>query len=225
MKPQGRTGAGMDENTSPSARRQNGAAENAAASEEHTASEDTRGPVVLGQGVLSWPTAERQSDRYGSVTLFNNPGSGQLDCVTWNNVPEGATGTLVAHIVETRESHHIGDFFRGIFPSTPNPGERIVLGTGTLFRESRYGTDSVGLRPADGRDDDWLDPRALYRCHDQTVRLEFEPAGTTQKPRRPGPAPAPTTASSAAPRTTATGHTARSTSARPAAGSRKSAGR
>ncbi|WP_030472510.1 hypothetical protein [Lentzea aerocolonigenes] len=31
---------------------------------------------------------------------------------------------------------------------------------------------AVGLAPDDDRDTDWLDPRALYRCHNQTVRLE-----------------------------------------------------
>ena len=34
---------------------------------------------------------------------------------------------------------------------------------------------SRSRRPDDGRDYDWLDPKALYRCHEQTVRLTFDP--------------------------------------------------
>lgn len=124
---------------------------------------------ILGEGLLSWPSHERVSDRYGAVTLT---------AVDGNRTPlgaevEGQHGTLVAEVLETRESMHVGDFFRGFSPSTPSVGDRIVLGTGTVFLGD-YG--SVGLSPDDGRDADWLDPHALYRAHDQTVRLLFEPA-------------------------------------------------
>lgn len=33
----------------------------------------------------------------------------------------------------------------------------------------------VGVKPEDGRDTLWLDGPALYRCHSQTVQLEFVP--------------------------------------------------
>jgi hypothetical protein len=58
-------------------------------------------------------------------------------------------------------------------------GEEITLGSGTLFTETDPDTGlptAVGLAPDDGRDEDWFDPRALYRCHDQTVRLELRAA-------------------------------------------------
>ncbi len=82
----------------------------------------------------------------------------------------------MAHIIETRQSQHIGDIFRGIGPSTPTAGDAITLGAGTLFTEMDDGVPRIGVTPDDGRETDWMDPRALYRCHSQTVRLEFRPA-------------------------------------------------
>jgi hypothetical protein len=35
--------------------------------------------------------------------------------------------------------------------------------------------NSIGVQPQDGREMDWMDPHALYRAHDQTVELSFEP--------------------------------------------------
>jgi hypothetical protein len=44
--------------------------------------------------------------------------------------------------------------------------------------------EAVGLAPedVDDRDTDWLDPRALYRAHEQTVRLVFEDAPPRGEP-------------------------------------------
>jgi len=132
--------------------------------------------MEIGTGILNWPNVERIGDRYGVVGLWDDGHTLPLAAP----LPEGIEGELVAEVLETRESHHIGDLFRGLFPTTPNVGDRIVLGSGTLFRETkREGGDTyeyVGLRPDDGRDTDWLNPEALYRVHHQTVRLLFEPA-------------------------------------------------
>jgi hypothetical protein len=95
---------------------------------------------------------------------------------SYGETPEGAHGTLTAEILETRQSDHVGDMFRGIGPTTPDKGEVLTLGTGALWRGESYGAPTLGLKPDDGRDSDWLDPRALYRCHSQTVRLRFEPS-------------------------------------------------
>jgi hypothetical protein len=88
-----------------------------------------------------------------------------------NDRPGSIYGSLVAEVIATRKSTHIGDLFRGIFPSTPKLGARIVLGHGALF----YNGNQVGLKPDDGRENDWLDPHSLYQAHDQTVRLIFVP--------------------------------------------------
>ena len=75
--------------------------------------------------------------------------------------------------METRQSSHIGDIFRGISPSTPQIGDSIELGEGTLFVSASPEGQWVGLEPDELRNSDWLDPEALYRVHDQTVVLSF----------------------------------------------------
>lgn len=131
--------------------------------------------IEIGRGVASWPRAERISDRYGLVGLTATP-----DGVGWvplpADLPLGRRGRLIATVLETRRSPHIGDLFRGIVPSTPSVGDVIVLGTGDLFQCRDSDGECVGLNPSDGRKSDWLDPHALYRIHEQTVLLAFEPA-------------------------------------------------
>ncbi len=129
--------------------------------------------MIIAEGILTWHADERRSGRYGSVEMLDEDGKFlTLDV----GLVEGEHGRLFAEVVETRRSHHVGDFSREIGPSTPEVGDVIELGAGTLFVESPGGSaDQVGLRPDDDRDSDWLDPRALYRLHSQTVKLQFEP--------------------------------------------------
>jgi hypothetical protein len=117
--------------------------------------------IKLGEGVLNWYRFERQTDRYGSVHLQAHGGG----FVSLAAAPVRTRGDLVATILETRHSLHIGDLFRGIGPNTPTIGEKITLGTGTLFVDTYDSVDSIGVEPDDGREYDWLDPEALYRCH------------------------------------------------------------
>lgn len=124
--------------------------------------------IVLGEGDLDWQRHERTTNRYGTVSLYVNPASDTP--VALNRSHDGTRGRLVSVVLKTRTSTHIGDAIRGFAPETPEVGEEITLGFGELFFEQ---SGSVGLRPADGRDTDWLDPKALYRCHSQTVRLEL----------------------------------------------------
>ncbi len=134
--------------------------------------------IVLGTGVLNWHPDERRTDRYGTVYLNRAPDDHTFDPVRFDDPPVGTRGRLVAVILATRPSFHVGDWSRGHTPTTPTAGEEITLGTGTVFVEpSRYGTTEIGLRPDDDRDTAWLDPAALYRCHEQTVRLELRPDG------------------------------------------------
>lgn len=136
--------------------------------------------IELGTGRLSWPRNERVCDRYGAVMLMADGDSfvEPSRYVNPTDAPVGQRGTLVAEVLETRESTHIGDLFRGLFPETLEVGERIVLGTGTFFVEDTdWGAVLMGLSPDEPRNSDWLDPKALYRAHEQTVRLTFEPIG------------------------------------------------
>lgn len=139
--------------------------------------------IVLSEGTLNWSRYERIGDRYGAIHIE----TGNEIYANFADAPLGTVGTLIAEVVEARKSGHIGDMFHGFSPETPDVGERIVLGTGTLFAEELddYDITAIGVRPltetrdwngaSGGPDTFWMDPRALYRAHEQTVRLVFEP--------------------------------------------------
>lgn len=119
-------------------------------------------------------------------------------------VRAGAHGRLVALVVEARNSTHAGDRLRRIFPRRPEAGQAFVLGEGALIVEpAPYGGVQVGVMPkvakvaedfsdatvvvqsnGDGtiqwgleapRCAPWLNPRALYDVHEQSVVLSFDP--------------------------------------------------
>ncbi len=130
---------------------------------------------VIGVGILTWDSEERRSDRYGYVWLHQSGGSAAVPL----DVPADLLDTpcaLYVMVIETRQSAHIGDFFRGVFPRTPEVGQLIKLGMGLLsLTVSAKGDKRVGLIPVESRDSsDWLNIRALYDAHDQTVELIVE---------------------------------------------------
>lgn len=122
----------------------------------------------IGTGVLTWSPGERVSDRYGTVYLLSDLESNEVVGLT--DTTEGKRGRLIAVVRETRTSRHIGDLFHGVFPEIPEVGQKVVLGEGTLF----FQDELVGVRPDDGRQTQWLNLRALYEVHEQTVTLFFE---------------------------------------------------
>ena len=126
--------------------------------------------MIIGTGKLNWRRHERVGDRYGTVCLMHEEDDGTFDLPKYKGY-----GKLIATIKINRESFHIGDMFHGFFPSKPEIGEKIVLGEGNIFYERDGYGDMVGLKPLDGRHTFWLIPKALYRCHEQTVELYFEP--------------------------------------------------
>lgn len=133
--------------------------------------------MLLGTGRLTWDRSERVSDRYGVVYLLATGDSlhaGPTAPLATLGA-QGKSGTLIAHVLEARESTHIGDLFNMVFPVTPEVGERIVLGLGRLYATyNADGKNAVRLEPEDGRPDQWMDIHALYRAHEQTVELLFE---------------------------------------------------
>jgi hypothetical protein len=132
---------------------------------------------MIGVGVLIWDREERVTDRYGYVWLMAEGGNSLESIDDIYSVPltkdlAGQRCRLVAHVIETRQSTHIGDIFSGVYPRTPNVGAEIILGIGILtFPVGQR----VGLLPEDGRPDNWLDIRSLYDVHEQTVELWAEP--------------------------------------------------
>jgi len=126
--------------------------------------------IVLGQGRLSWNAEERRTDRYGTVTLYDNDD----EPISLKQVREGRKGCLIATVTEPKVSGHIGDMFRNIRQEhPPKKDDEVVLGIGKIF----YMEDSrVGLEPVEKRDSDWLDPHQLYKVHDSIVVLCFNDA-------------------------------------------------
>lgn len=144
----------------------------------------------IASGVFGWDSGERRSNRYGSVQIRSSPYDGNVVAtVTYDRkAMEALTGKrvrLVCSVVQTRASGHVGDAFLKIKPSTPMAGDVIELGVGVLFVADGYdGLPEIGLMPEDGRRELWIDPRQLYRLHDQTVDLYAE---ETEDPCSPPP--------------------------------------
>ena len=132
--------------------------------------------ICLGLGVFNWPRGERVSDRYGAVTLYEDPDNDNVVLrAEACELADGEFGVLMARVIETRQSYHIGDIMRGFYPSTPQISQEIYLGTGRFFIQLQGEIQTVGLKPADGRAHDWLNPERLYQAHHQTVELYFIP--------------------------------------------------
>jgi len=154
--------------------------------------------IQIGKGILAWNGSERRSQRDGNIHLGAKTFKEDV-CTDFHlNLPlgkyENRKVALYCKVLESRPSGHIGDMFLDIQPTQPQVGELIPLGVGIL----RVGlvaawdssvTASVGIEPEDGRDTLWIDPRILYRLHDQTVGLAVE---LTDAPCHPVPDIQPT---------------------------------
>lgn len=135
--------------------------------------------ILVGRGKLTWMKSERVSDRYGAVWLMSNNDSSltphePTPQPLWLP-PATQLGSLYAKVIDARESTHIGDFFRGIVPKTPKNGDIFLLGTGTASVESVININTFLLTPTEPRDSDWLNPLALYNCHESIVELIWIP--------------------------------------------------
>jgi hypothetical protein len=129
----------------------------------------------LGTGTFGWHRFERQSDRYGTVGLWDDNDLAADYVEGIKKVPLGTRGALRAEVLEQRESGHIGDLARGIDTrQRVDEGNVVTLGEGTFIRENYARGTYAGVQPYEPRDTDWLDPKLLYQLHDSEVRLFFE---------------------------------------------------
>jgi len=139
------------------------------------------GAVLLGEGALSWERYERVGDRYGTVTLWA-PGDKEKVRLATEKMP-GAYGFLCVKVVKAQQSEHIGDLFHGFYPGGAVEGEVFALGDAGKFYvpdgsdTTAGGIGAVGVQPMDERATFWLNPLALYRAHEQVVRLWAVPGG------------------------------------------------
>ena len=113
---------------------------------------------------FNWNRSERQSDRYGGFIVSPD------DANTAKEKFAGKRCRIVAVVREVKACEHIGDLFHGFMHTSPEVGERVVLGVGLVDVEC----DQVICRPEIERECFWLDPWALYRCHSQEVEILFE---------------------------------------------------
>ncbi len=149
----------------------------------------------VGFGIFMWNGDERRSNRYGgffmSDSTFNDGATVKPRLSPELKALVGKKVKVSCQVVEARESGHIGDLFLGVFPTIPDVGENVELGVAILDYDAssdpaKY-SDTIFMVPSDDRGELWIDPRKLYRLHDQTVNLfieetdeEFSPAPDLQ---------------------------------------------
>lgn len=137
--------------------------------------------ILIGTGALSWAKKERVTDRYGFVGLFNEDSEDKKiaedAALLMKIIPPllNKKFKMVAEVLETRKSTHIGDLQHGYRPVTPEKGDMIELGEGYLQHYELDGCDYVGLKPIMAGKH-WMDAKALYRAHEQTVNLYLIPS-------------------------------------------------
>ncbi|GAB4001339.1 hypothetical protein GCM10029992_36540 [Glycomyces albus] len=133
-------------------------------------------PLVLGEGILTWPPGEREINRFGTVCLCL---PGQHDLVSFDRQLSGAIARLAVTVTEVRAPALPPDRYRRLAPSIPRCGEQIDLGVGALFilDRPRLGPTAIGVLPTEQRlrPEEWMDPVALYRAQNHEVRLTAYP--------------------------------------------------
>lgn len=139
--------------------------------------------ILIGTGILGWDGFERRSGRYGSIVLdnegFEGNGKGTIKAVIEVDPAmqlSDKRARVTVEVVEPRDSAHAGDGFLKLKPTRPDKGETVDLGVG-IFSLERAGFAlgwAFQLRPGDNRPEQWMDPRKLFRLHDQTVKVYVE---------------------------------------------------
>ncbi|MBB4635939.1 hypothetical protein [Longimicrobium terrae] len=154
---------------------------------------------VVGSGILSWSVFERLGGRYGTIFLspsdflerVHHPVMLDTDAL---HALEGESVRLAVRVLECRSSGHAGDSLLYLVPGPPPaPGSVHELGAGPLFLEDQREIPvaehptglGIGIRPSDGRTEMWMDPRVLYRVHDQTVELLIDRTTAPETPPSP----------------------------------------
>lgn len=145
---------------------------------------------LIAKGIFCWTSTERRTQRYGSIHVSDSPYEESARAeVYYDEVTltewRGQRVRLTARVVESRPSTHAGDRAIDVKPVQPTVGEVVDLGVGVLSTDvSLDGLPDILLVPVDGRERFWIDPRQLYRLHDQTVEIYAE-----QTTDAPSPAP------------------------------------
>lgn len=145
--------------------------------------------LKLGQGVLGAPSWERHSDRNGVVHLTPNHqrfGNGE-GTVVFDRAPVGKTGQLVARVIDDRNKPRSNPLPRGPRVLTPfewkaADGDEVVIGHGELFTEQLTVDNRprlIGVRPLDGREEDWLNTMPVWHSEVELFFVEEVGADAT----------------------------------------------
>lgn len=144
---------------------------------------------IIGQ--FNWNGLERRSDRYGGIMLLGAHDDWDSPAPRVSLDPLlcfiGQRVKITARVLETRNSYHVGDLSRGIYPTKPDIGWVVELGIGTVRDIEDVGGHDHLLFQRDGRPDngpDWMDPAVLYKLHCQTVELTIQ---ETDEPAQAAP--------------------------------------
>ena len=143
----------------------------------------------IATGIFMWDREERVTGRYGVIYCGSSSYEGKAKVVPTLDEERlrdlsGKRVKAWCVVREARDSGHIGDLFLGITPSRPEVGECVDLGVAILTVARNLDRElAIKLHPGDGRESLWLDPRKLYRLHDQTVEIFIEETNEHHSPR------------------------------------------
>ena len=143
--------------------------------------------IELGIGILGWPPSERETQRYGIVTLWTEGDDHPLSIIYKKprriellviKVPgKNVFGDLIATVVGARPVVCGIDPIGGFKPRPISQGSQVTLGRGILvFPDNK--SVSISPRPDQMRPTKWMKPKNLFRVVDQLVRLSFIPNPT-----------------------------------------------
>ncbi len=118
-------------------------------------------------GIVEWPVTERDTGRYGIITLYDGIGPGSKRKIISNRVT--GYGTLSALVIETRDIVHKGDPRLKILPKRPEINDKFILGKGIIsYPDFR----SIKLDPLiEIPNKPNMDIESLYNIVNQTVNI------------------------------------------------------
>lgn len=121
------------------------------------------------QGILEWPQAERDTGRYGVITLYDGIKMDSKRIII--KTRRTGYGTLSAIVVETRKPFHNGDPRLRRIPKVPNVNDKFILGSGLVSYPDARAICVEPIIQIIGKP--WMDIDVLYNIVNQTVRIYF----------------------------------------------------
>jgi hypothetical protein len=125
--------------------------------------------LFIGEGVLEWPPQERETGRYGVITLWDGTGKDAKRVILKRKLTR--YGELWAMVTEARKPTHVGDPDRNLVPKAPERGNKFLIGEGILMYPD---IRSIALQLISPDKFPWMNVGNLYRVINQTVKVYFQ---------------------------------------------------